>query len=265
MKFKSGAVLVQLTVKQLLNESKIDFTNTIIGPFDLAYVELKENCFEITPQQYLNFAKCDNQNSDIRGRINSVSNSKRSIDCLIEIIFHSLSINIESESLKIFSEYFFDSQQSVSYKLKIIKALNLAPVFMISNIRNLRNKIEHGYSIPTKEDVISAIELAEFFNTFIMNKFDDMFLFFITDQKNTQIDINKSELHFKFENNNIVIYYKDKKVTVENNDINYPVIIAMMLTALNDKEKFYEYLKYFLLINEHPIPVERIKILKNEI
>ena len=57
----------------------------------------------------------------------------------------------------------FNIEKDVAFKLKIIQSLNLAPAFLVSKIRNLRNRLEHYYELPDNKDVREALDIAELF------------------------------------------------------------------------------------------------------
>ncbi|WP_346876828.1 hypothetical protein [Clostridium sp. UBA5712] len=51
----------------------------------------------------------------------------------------------------------------LSFKLRFIQALEIAPAFLISKIRRFRNKLEHEYIISKENEAREAIEIAELF------------------------------------------------------------------------------------------------------
>ncbi|MEF2965891.1 hypothetical protein V3851_08625 [Paenibacillus sp. M1] len=58
----------------------------------------------------------------------------------------------------------------VPLKLQFLQSLNIAPHFIISKIRKLRNNLEHEYSLPTFDEVKEAIEVADLFINATENK-----------------------------------------------------------------------------------------------
>ena len=247
-------------IRNILLNSKIDFTNILIG-LD-SYGVLDFDNFEITPSEYLKFSKEDYKVSNTKSWINSISNAKRAIDCQIDTIIKSLKIDTSDKNLSNFCNAILIEEKSLPFKLQIIKALNLAPVFLISNIRNLRNKVEHEYSPISKEDAKSAIELAEFFLNSVKSKFEKMASFEFTDEtKRSKVSPAViSGMFFDINNKEIVIRYEENNFRINSKDRNYLPIVALMVMAGNQDDEFLEILKYFLKINDHPIPSDRIKI-----
>ena len=92
--------------------------------------------FEITPKEYLKFAKQDLKDNSDRALVNALSNAKRSIDCLIESTLQGLSINIEKNDLindfcnKVLSK---ENKSIEPMILKLFTALGFAPSVLITN------------------------------------------------------------------------------------------------------------------------------------
>jgi hypothetical protein len=154
--------LSKMTLKDALDETKLDLTNLICCPsggFGTLYYE-----FDMSARNFLKFAKQDLQEEGTKGLINALSNSKRAIDCQIDQTLHSLGVDYSKlpKSLEPVAAYFKDAENA-PYKLKIMRALNLAPTSIISKVRTLRNKLEHYYEVPTIEEVKESIDIADLF------------------------------------------------------------------------------------------------------
>ncbi|TCH60298.1 hypothetical protein [Acinetobacter sp. ANC 4862] len=55
-----------------------------------------------------------------------------------------------------------DDNKNISpISLRLFCALGLSPNLLVTEVRNLRNKIEHEFNLPEKEDVLRAYEVAE--------------------------------------------------------------------------------------------------------
>ncbi|MDD9197424.1 hypothetical protein PVK62_16470, partial [Aliivibrio sp. S3MY1] len=122
--------------------------------------------FEVNPSEYISFAKRDFREGSKRGLINSLGNSKRAIDCQIDRIFRALGYDPKNypKNLNEFSEFFGDEDSiKLPAKLKVIVGFGIAPCGLVSEIRTLRNKIEHDFIVPDSIDVRRAFETAELF------------------------------------------------------------------------------------------------------
>ncbi|WP_298769169.1 hypothetical protein [uncultured Shewanella sp.] len=150
------------SLEELFEISKVDFTNLAIGYHDNINFEY---AFPVSPDTYLKYAKSDLKNGDDKSLINALSNAKRSIDCLVESTLKSLNIDSSSTDpnlINFCNEVLDESQQRIVPKsLKVFCALGLAPSILVSEVRALRNKVEHEYVVPSLSDVTKAIEVAD--------------------------------------------------------------------------------------------------------
>ncbi|TCB72666.1 hypothetical protein E0H88_00170 [Acinetobacter sp. ANC 4216] len=150
------------SAKELFDRVNLDYQNLSVDYADNINFE---NNFDLTPEDYLNFTKQDLKQRDDRGLINALSNAKRSIDCLIENILKNFDINIKrlpKAALDFCDEVLKDeSKQIHPLSLRLFCALGLSPRILVSEVRNLRNKVEHEFNNPKSEDVLRAYEVAE--------------------------------------------------------------------------------------------------------
>jgi len=258
------------TLELIKDRLKFDFTSTIIEPDSGSGVDSN---FELKPRDFLRFAKQDFKgNSDV-GFINALTNSKRAIDCQIDTAFNAFGItydNISTSAENLISFIQFENSD-LPFKLKLVRALDFAPSGLISNIRALRNKLEHYYKKPNKDEVSTAIELAELFILSVENRirFIESNLS-ISDQKNYleygdyknsfHINIDKSERHIK------INYYENKiKIESEIFDETSPLFYCLVriLNNVNEEVELLDSFKLFLKMIKHPIPENNIKMFKD--
>ncbi|SNT19492.1 hypothetical protein SAMN05446037_105025 [Anaerovirgula multivorans] len=128
--------------------------------------------FDVGPNDFLNFAKDDYITKDTKGLIGALSNSKYAIDCQVDWIISYLGydyLNFNDKKypqVKVLINDFetsIDVHKDSSIKLRFIQSLELAPIFLISKIRAIRNKLEHEYMLLNVSEVREAIEVAELF------------------------------------------------------------------------------------------------------
>lgn len=124
------------------------------------------------PDDYLAFAKKNTRSLDIQNRVEGISNSKRAIDCQIDFLVSSLGYDYKLfntgkgyKNTRQFINEFYEGHQNegVTDKLKLLNILGLAPTLIISNIRKLRNLVEHEYKIISEYEVKTAVEVADLF------------------------------------------------------------------------------------------------------
>jgi len=255
--------ILELIQKQL----KLDFSSIIIERDGGSENKLD---FEIKPRDFLRFAKSDFNNQEDKGYINALTNAKRAIDCQIDGAFSQFGITydkISNSAHNLIS--LIDSENSdLGFKLKLIKALDFAPSGLIAKSRNLRNKLEHYYQKPQKNEVAEAIELAELFILSVENRtriIEENF--FLTDKKNYIKDWEYNNfIQFQFDKEKKIFcltFSINKKVIEtlnfnENDSLFYSLI--KMYNNINDNIDFTESLRIFLRMINHPIPNKNIRL-----
>jgi hypothetical protein len=268
------------TFDELFQISKIDFTNVIIGYHDnisLGYTS------PISPDLYLKYAKLDLREGGDKGLINALSNAKRSIDCLVEAVLNSLNINPDSitdSAIKFCDEVLEGQQKNISPKsLKLFCALGFAPSILISEVRTLRNKVEHDYSIPDLLDVNKAIEVADLLLNNVRAKEAFSSCIEITDEKSrfkvngfefipitglyfcdrypedNDQGVNKFDLEFLTD----TYWYKYQFI---GNELIFFFLLRAMFTAAHDEDVLIDTIKMMLNYVKIKTPLEFVKISK---
>ncbi|SFI11598.1 hypothetical protein [Halpernia frigidisoli] len=141
--------------------TKIDFSKVIIkNNSERSSVEH----FDLKPRDFIRYAKDDLNNNDKKGFVNSLTNSKRAIDCQIDTIFYNYGISfdkIPSASEKLIES--LNVNNDLPHKLKMIQALKFSPSNLTTKTRNFRNRLEHYYQIPNEKEIRESLEIAELF------------------------------------------------------------------------------------------------------
>lgn len=157
-------------LRELYGKHKINWTKFYTS-FDDAQ-QHPEAHFDVTPIEYLKFAKSNLEIISNQSCIDSMGNIKRAIeaqtDLLITALGYDYKIFDNGDKYKKTKEFISKHHKEgdiagITNRLKLLNLLGMAPSLLISNIRNLRNKMEHEYIIPTYEEVRRAIEVAELF------------------------------------------------------------------------------------------------------
>ncbi|HZK95109.1 MAG TPA: hypothetical protein VFC67_12945 [Prolixibacteraceae bacterium] len=254
----------------ILKSSKLDLTKLYLipeygGP-------LNKSNFEICPKDFLRFAKQDLKAGDEHGYINSLTNSKRAIDCQIDEAMENLGIKSNKFNPE-FNEFLklYNFEEDIPVKLKIIHIINLAPSLIISKTRTLRNKLEHIYQKPKLSEVKDALDVADLFIRSIEGKFNGMLTdFYFTDENNhneengwkTIISLNISfdtdKLHFKItlkRNKKTVL----EEIFIDSNDKEFCGLLGVMISSI-DQIEVEDSLKILLKFIGHPIPSQNVSI-----
>jgi len=257
-----------MNILQLIkDELKIDFTSTIIE-FDSG--SGSENPFELSARDFLRFAKSDFKSNDKKGNINALTNAKRAIDCQIDSAFTMFGIQydkIPNSSNKII-ELTGLMNLDLPHKLKLIQAVDFAPSGLISKTRTLRNKLEHYYKIPDKEEVRDAIELAELFVLSIESHIkiiEDSFSITDKSKHDESHYINncvKVDFNYELKEINLGFYNEKEKIetiTLNQNDEVFYAFIKL-INNIHEQIELEDSLKIFLKMIEHPIPEKNIRL-----
>jgi hypothetical protein len=168
------------SLKDLYQKVKIDWTNFLITSDDCQNDSNVE--FELMPEDYLKFAKNNIKSKDIQSVIEGIINAKMAIDCQVDLLIKTIGYDYRRfdertsypEAKKFINKYFSGEQyDGLTDRLKLLNILGLAPIMIISNIRKIRNIIEHEYKIPSFNDVKSAVEIADLFINSSNRKFSN--------------------------------------------------------------------------------------------
>jgi len=250
----------------LLKKAKIDLKKTIII-FDSG--TSLDYDFQISPREFLNFAKTDIGENNRKGKINALTNAKRAIDCQIDKVLFALSLdpkNLPSSFTDFLAD--FDQQllpKDLTIKLKFIHVMNFAPTGIVSRTRTLRNKLEHNYEEPQLNEVEDAIELSELFIMAIESKLFPVCDFHITDSNNNTEDYSKNNIKVCVgSDNEIEIRNYFENVNRPNfkigNDMKEYYHLIKLCSLNNHHIEFKESFSDFLKMLNHPIPARNINV-----
>jgi len=110
--------------------------------------------FPISSAEYLKFAEEDLKENSERGRVNALSNAKRSLDARIESVligfgFHRIA---KTENWK------------MPKKLSFLSDLGILTPRVLTKLNKTRNLIEHEFHCPTREQVEDFVDVVALFN-----------------------------------------------------------------------------------------------------
>ena len=121
-----------------------------------------ETPFSIKPDEFLIYAENDLKIDDEHHIINCLSNVKRAIECQIDSLLIGFGLFERAKK----------QNWNLPKKLKVLNEIGIVSPRILNKINKLRNLLEHGYSIPNREKVEDALDVA---NLFI--KYTDKFLY----------------------------------------------------------------------------------------
>ena len=279
--------MINKPVKELLDVFKevgIDFSK--ISVHNRSESSNSES-FDLKPKDFIRYAKEDLKSCNKKGLINSLTNSKRAIDCQIDTILNNYGISFDK--IPKASEELIEatnlSNIDLPHKLKLIQALKFSPSGLTTKTRNFRNRLEHYYQIPSETEIRESLEIAELFILSCESKTkwveDD---FIITNEsfgyqyphpfapvekgliEPLQITLyeNSISIHFEsdqktFEITPTIGRIEQNKLTLSQNNPEFYFLIRIV-NSMDDEVDFIESLMLLLKLINHPIPENSIKI-----
>lgn len=146
--------------------------------------------YEVSPITFLKFAYRDLQNYDDYGIVNAITNAKRAIDCEVDKFINCIGYVPKKlpATVREFNKRYTQLYGNIAVKPKFIllRALGIAPITLISQMRDVRNLLEHEYQLSEYSKALEAVEIAELFVGTVdnaLNNFRD--LIYISNDKNS--------------------------------------------------------------------------------
>ncbi|MCL6272304.1 hypothetical protein M3P05_20520 [Sansalvadorimonas sp. 2012CJ34-2] len=257
-----------MNFEKLLDTARIDFTDCIIEQD--SGTRLSHN-FDINPSEFLSFSKSDIKDKSKKGLVNALSNAKRAIDSQIDKIFMSFGYtpkNFPKHLIK-FIDFFTDAttNKDAPIKLRIINAFGMAPSGLVSQVRTLRNKLEHDFSVPEYSEVKQSIEIAELFIAATDKKLMDFWGFEITDMKHKEKaeegklsgiyiseDISSPALNVRYKS---PFSDEDIRIIIKPEDPAHPILMRMCISH-DQFEEFQDSLIALLKFCGQKIPEHKV-------
>ena len=195
----------------------------IMNEAPTATSEYYENKFEVTPKNYLDFAKKDYEPEDNRAIVNAANNIKKGIDCQIDTILTIFDFLQKAKTEK----------WNFQKKVEFLESLNLTSQKTIKRVLKLKNLIEGEYSLNTKKIIESGLKTLEEF----MTETKDC----LKNHKDIEFDVS---LHKEFNDN----YADDFKLalTYKNNEFHISHLGKEILKLTQTDEKYFDFLKQYV-------------------
>lgn len=169
-----------MSLENIIKDVGIDWTRTFIyrdvgSPLNFD--------FDITPDDFLRFACQDFENKNNRGIVNAITNAKRAIDCQVDKFLASIGYGPNAglpQNVKDYIKQYsmFNKHVNIPERLKLVRALGVAPSNLISKIRGIRHLLEHQYKLPAEAQVAEAIEIATLFIGAVDNVLNSFIVYF---------------------------------------------------------------------------------------
>jgi len=109
--------------------------------------------FDLTPRDFIKFAKADFKLKKKRGVVNALSNIKRALHCQLDCLIHTCGFEIVAKK----------ERWNIDNKVSFLQELEIITPDFLKKINRQRNLLEHEYMMASREKVEDAIDFIELF------------------------------------------------------------------------------------------------------
>lgn len=135
-----------------MNEINLEYLSLFLkGELDSNNVITITTGFDITPTKFFKYAEYDLTTKYDHYLINSLSNTKRAIDCQLDSLFIAFGLDEKSK------DWHFPT------KINYLNSIGIISPRILKKINKRRNLLEHEYKYPNEEEVEDALDVAELF------------------------------------------------------------------------------------------------------
>lgn len=180
--------------------------------------------FEVTPKQYLGFAKLDLEMGNPRGFNNAANNIKKGIDCQIDTILTIFDYLQKTKTEK----------WNFQKKIEFIESLEITSQKNIKKVLKLKNLVEGEYTLNTQKTLDSAIRTFEYF----MDETKKC----IKNISDIKFDVS---LHKEFNDNSADDLMFE--LTYKNNEFHISHLNKIILKLTQTDEEYFEFLKKYIV------------------
>jgi len=134
-------MVATIELLQILSTAEIKILRELLNPFAL------------TAKEFLGFAVEDSEINTIHGKVNTLGNVKRAIDCRIEELLYCYCLHKKSSHHK----------WNIPTKLQILNQIGILAPRILRKINTLRNRLEHQFEKPSFEEIEDAVDVTQLF------------------------------------------------------------------------------------------------------
>jgi hypothetical protein len=202
--------------------------NTIRCGWGTEYIDTS---FETMPYDFLSYAERDLKSDFEQKYINTLSNSKRSIDCQADRLLKLLGYYKDSQ----------DKHWGFPAKLELIKRFEIIAPRVLNKINKVRNQMEHQFQKPNPEQVEDFLDIATMFiaATEQYASYSLSLVDYINEVNTEFININEVELELDNKNSKILVSttnlnYNSKSIDfcIDKTDKDYIDILKLHLKKI---------------------------------
>jgi hypothetical protein len=108
--------------------------------------------FEIQTADFIKFAELDLQQNSAHGLVNALSNAKRAIDCQVDTVLGCFGLL---------------SRRNLPQKIELLRNMGMVTPRIVTKVVKARNYLEHEFTMPKRELVEDAVDIATLFTTLL--------------------------------------------------------------------------------------------------
>lgn len=181
--------------------------------------------YEITPKDFLKYAQIDLHENNIKGKVGVISNLKRALDCELDMFFEAINLK------DIFNKYNLKFER----KTQFLSDIGMFPNKSVNKLNQIRNKMEHQFTIPSVGDLEVYYELV-----WNIIEIVNLNLQLMT-MGEIEAIVKKNEEEFYF-SDSYDVENRSFKFLIHNNNKEYQLTIS-----LKRQEDYEEFTKAFLV------------------
>lgn len=219
-----------------LSELSIEYLYLFLKgePETSGFETIKTN-FDISPSKFLKFAEDDLTANYDHCLVNSLSNTKRAIDCQLDSLLIALGLSERAKRWRF--------PQKIDY----LNSIGIISPRILNKINKKRNLLEHEYKNPNKEEVEDALDIALLFvnytNKYILQATTEYDLHYETEKGNLLLSAKLDWKNYKLD-----FHFGDD---VENLNKNTQILAS--------QKEYDEYLKIFIKLYSYHFRGEDIE------
>lgn len=209
--------------------------------------------YQLSPNDFLTFAKADLYKADVRGLVNALSNAKRAIDCQTDVFISALGFSpndiakqLGKNRVQTIAKASNNPKQPLTFK--VLESFGVITPSILGRMRSLRHLLEHHYKKPTKQAASDAIDIASLYLRACEGMMKDFINGFGIGIGRIKVHKHfydcKRELYFHFENEkqkHIYVLFWDRTSDAK--------IKQSRVKIYADQQEYYLLLKLFFAIH----------------
>lgn len=158
-----------------MSELSLEYLNLFLkGKPETSSFETIITNFDISPSKFLKFAEYDLTANYDHCLVNSLSNTKRAIDCQLDSLLIAFGLSGRAKRWRF------------PQKIEYLNSVGIISPRILNKINKKRNLLEHEYKYPNKEEVEDALDVALLFvnytNKYILQATTEYDLYYETEE-----------------------------------------------------------------------------------